>query len=102
VKTGAFNNVYHSANMFTSTGVHTTSNDTKADEMYQAAITELDDTKAKKAWQDLMHYGYDTMWINLELVEVPTMFVVGPQVGQFNGRTWINIWDTYAGIQHKA
>jgi hypothetical protein len=48
VNVGAFNNVYHSANMFTSTGVHTTSNDTKADAMYQAAITELDDTKAKQ------------------------------------------------------
>jgi peptide/nickel transport system substrate-binding protein len=37
VNTGFFNNVYHSANMFTSKGVHTTSNDTKADDMYQAA-----------------------------------------------------------------
>ena len=102
VNVGAPNNVYHSANMFTSTGVHTTSNDTKADAMYQAAITELDDTKAKKLWQDLMHYGYDTMWINLELVEVPTYFVVGPTVGQFTNRTWINLQDTYVGIQHKA
>jgi peptide/nickel transport system substrate-binding protein len=102
VNVGAFNNVYHSANMFTSTGVHTTSNDTKADAMYQAAITELDDTKAKKLWQDLMHYGYDTMLINLELVEVPTYFAVGPNVGQFTNRTWINLWDSYAGIQHKA
>jgi len=102
VNVGAFNNVYHSANMFTSTGVHTTSNDTKADDMYQAAVTELDDTKAKKLWQDLMHYGYDQMWINLELVEVPTYFVVGPNVGSFNNRTYINVWDTYAGIQHKA
>src|SRR5205807_2567508 len=52
VNTGFFNNVYHSANMFTSTGVHTTSNDTKADELYQAAIAELDEAKAKKLWQD--------------------------------------------------
>src|SRR5260370_38198475 len=55
VNIGAPNNVYHSANMFTSTGVHTTSNVTKADAMYQAAITELDATKAKKRWQDLMN-----------------------------------------------
>jgi len=102
VNVGAPNNVYHSANMFTSTGVHTTSNDTKADAMYQAAISELDDTKAKKLWQDLMHYGYDTMWINVELVEVPTYFAVGPNVGQFTNRTWINLPDTYVGIQHKA
>jgi peptide/nickel transport system substrate-binding protein len=100
VNVGAFNNVYHSANMFTSTGVHTTSNDPKADEMYQAATAELDETKAKKLWQDMMHYGYDTMWVNLELVEVPTFFAVGPKVGTFTGRSNINIWDSYAGIQH--
>jgi ABC-type transport system substrate-binding protein len=86
--------------MFTSTGVHTTSNDPKADEMYQAATAELDETKAKKLWQDMMHYGYDTMWVNLELVEVPTFFAVGPKVGTFTGRSNINIWDSYAGIQH--
>jgi ABC-type transport system substrate-binding protein len=102
VNVGAFNNVYHSANMFTSTGVHTTSNDTKADAMYQAATTELDDTKAKKLWQDMMHYGYDTMWVNVELVEVPTYFAVGKNVGEFKGRTWINLNDTYVAIQHAS
>src|SRR5438552_17500670 len=102
VNVGAPNNVYHSANMFTSTGVHTTSNDTKADVMYQAATAELDEAKAKKLWQDLMHYGYDTMWINVELVEVPTYFVVGTNVGAFTFRSYINLWDSYGGIQHKA
>jgi len=97
-----YNNVYHSANMFTSTGVHTTSNDTKADAMYLAATTELDDAKAKKLWQDLMHYGYDTMWVNEELVTVPTYFVVGPDVGAFTGRVNRSLWDGYSGIQHKA
>jgi peptide/nickel transport system substrate-binding protein len=97
-----YNNVYHSANMFTSTGVHTTSNDTKADAMYQAATAELDDTKAKKLWQDLMHYAYDTMWVNVGLVNVPTNFVVGPNVGAFTGRINRSLWDGYAGIQHKA
>jgi ABC-type transport system substrate-binding protein len=100
VNVGFFNNVYHSANMFTSTGVHTTSNDTKADDMYQAAVTELDDAKAKKLWQDLMHYGYNEMWINVELVEVPTYWAVGQNVGNFTGRNYINLWDTYLGIQH--
>jgi peptide/nickel transport system substrate-binding protein len=102
VNAGFFNNVYHSANMFTSTGVHTTSNDAQADQMYQAAVAELDDAKAKKLWQDLMHYAYDTMWINVELVEVPTYFAVGPQLGAFTNRSYINLWDSYVGIQHKA
>ena len=97
-----YNNVYHSANMFTSTGVHTTSNDTKADEMYAAATAELDDSKAKKLWQDFMHYAYDTMWINVGLVNVPSYFVVGPNVGQFTGRVNRSLWDGYNGIQHKA
>jgi peptide/nickel transport system substrate-binding protein len=102
VNTSFFNNVYHSANMFTSTGVHTTSNDPKADQMYQAATTELDEDKAKKLWQDMMHYGYNTMWVNVELVQVPTYFAVGPKVGAFTNRNWINIWDSYVGIQHAS
>jgi peptide/nickel transport system substrate-binding protein len=97
-----FNNVYHSANMFTSTGVHTTSNDTKADAMYAAATAELDDAKAKKLWQDLMHYAYNEMWINVGLVNVPTYFVVGPNVGAFTGRNHLFLADAYSGIQHKA
>ena len=88
--------------MFTSTGVHTTSNDTQADAMYQAAITELDDTRAKKLWQDLMHYGYNSMWVNVELVEVPSFYAVGKSVGSFNGRTWINLPDSYVAIQHAS
>jgi ABC-type transport system substrate-binding protein len=86
--------------MFTSTGVHTTSNDTKADQMYQAAVAELDDAKAKKDWQDLMHYGYDSMWVNVELVTVPTFFAVGPNVGQFTVKQNLSLWDAYVGIQH--
>jgi peptide/nickel transport system substrate-binding protein len=102
VSAGFFNNVYHSANMFTSTGVHTTSNDPKADQMYQAAVSELDDAKAKKLWQDMMHYAYDTMWVNVELVEVPSYFVVGPNIGAFTYNANRSIWDAYVGIQHKA
>ena len=100
VNVGAPNNVYHSANMFTSTGVHTTSNDPMADQLYQTAISELDPTKAKKDWQDMMHYAYSTMWINIELVEVPTYMAVGSNVGAFTGRTWVNLNDSYVGIQH--
>src|SRR5260221_122301 len=62
----------------------------------------FDPAKAKQLWQDLMHYGYDPMWINVELVEVPTYFAVGPNVGAFTNRSWINLWDSYLGIQHKA
>jgi ABC-type transport system substrate-binding protein len=88
--------------MFTDTGVHTTSNDAKATEMYQAAISELDEAKAKKLWQDLMHYAYDTMWVNIPLVNVPTYVVVGPNVGAFTVNQNLSLPDSYVGIQHKA
>jgi len=102
INTSFFNNVYHSANQWTTTGVNGTGNDPKADQMYQAAVAELDDAKAKQLWRQLMHYGYDTMWTNIELVEVPTYFAVGPKVGAFTNRSWLNIWDSYVGIQHAA
>ena len=86
--------------MYTSTGVHTTSNDPKADEMYQAATAELDETKAKKLWQDMMHYAYDTMWINLELVEVPTFFAVGSQRRRHSRSHLDQPLGHLAGIQH--
>ena len=82
--------------------MHTTSNDPKADELYQAAATELDEAKAKKNWQDMMQYAYDTMWVNVGLVNVPTLFVVGPNVGAFTDNTHRSIWEAYVGIQHKA
>jgi len=97
-----FNNVYHSANLFTSTGTRSTGNDPKADQMYQAAVTELDDAKAKGLWQQMMHYGYSTMWVNIELVQVPTYFVVGPNVGQFTYKQNLSLQDAYVGIQRAA
>jgi ABC-type transport system substrate-binding protein len=97
-----FNNVYHSANLFTSTGTRSTGNDPKADQMYQSAVSELDDVKAKQLWQQMMHYGYDTMWVNIELVEVPTLFVVGPGVGPFTYKQNLSLQDAYVGIQHAA
>jgi peptide/nickel transport system substrate-binding protein len=97
-----FNNVYHSANLFTTTGTRSTSNDPKADQMYQATVTELDDTKAKQLWQQMMHYGYSTMWVNVELVQVPTYFVVGPSIGAFTYKQNLSLQDAYVGIQHTG
>ncbi|HUZ76402.1 MAG TPA: ABC transporter substrate-binding protein [Chloroflexota bacterium] len=95
-----FNNVYHSANMFTSVGVHTTGNDPQADKMYQAALHEPDETKAKKLWNDLMHYGYDKMWINVPIVDMPSDVVLGPHVGQFTRFANTFLQQAYVGITH--
>jgi len=95
-----FNNVYHSANMFTSRGVHTTANDPKADEMYDKAVKELDPAKAKRMWTDFMNYGYD-MWVTVGIVKVPAYNAVGPKVGKFTSNAHLSLWDAAAGIQHK-
>jgi ABC-type transport system substrate-binding protein len=99
---GFFNNVYHSANLFTSNGTTGAGNDPKADQLYQAAVSELDDAKAKQLWQQLMHYGYDTVWVNIELVEMPSYFVVRPNVGAFTVKQNLSLWDAYVGIHHAA
>ncbi|MGH2520109.1 MAG: ABC transporter substrate-binding protein, partial [Chloroflexota bacterium] len=95
-----FNNVYHSANMFTSVGVHTTGNDPKADQMYQTAVHEPDETKAKQLWNAFMHYGYDTMWINVPIVELPTNCLVGSKVGPFSLYANTALEQAYVGIEH--
>ena len=95
-----FNNVYHSANMFTSKGVHTTANDPKADEMYDKAVKELDPVKAKRMWTDFMNYGYD-MWVTVGIVKVPAYNAAGPKVGKFTSNAHLSLWDALAGIQHK-
>ncbi len=97
-----FNNVYHSANMFTTVGVHTTSNDPKADDMYKAAVHEPDETKAKKLWNDFMHYGYDTQWINMPIVEAPSNVVLGPNVAPFGSFANRFLQQAYGSIQHAS
>jgi peptide/nickel transport system substrate-binding protein len=58
------NAIYHSANMYTSKGVHSTGNDAKADEMYKAATTELDPKKALQLWTDFRTY-VETLYYNV-------------------------------------
>jgi peptide/nickel transport system substrate-binding protein len=100
VNLGFFNNVYHSKNMYTSIGAHTTANDPKVDEMYDKATSELDPAKAKKMWTDFMNYTYD-MWITVGVVRVPTYVLVGPNVGQFTSFANLSLYDALAGVQRK-
>ena len=100
VSGGFFNNVYHSANMFTSVGVHTTANDPKADQLYAKAIAEIDPVKAKQYWTEFTAYAY-TLWVNVGIIKRPTLFAVGPNVGEFTAKAHLGIYDSLAGIQHK-
>jgi peptide/nickel transport system substrate-binding protein len=97
---GVHNNVYHSANMFKSTGVHSTGNDPKADALYDEATSELDPVKAKRLWTEFMEYGYN-MWVNVGVVRVPTYVLVGPRVGKWTSNSHMSWQDALAGIQHK-
>lgn len=95
-----FNNVYHSANMFKSTGVHTTGNDPQADKMYDAAVAELNPDKAKKMWTEFMEYATN-MYVNVAIAKVPDYVVVGPKLGEFTMNTHLSLYDALAGIKHK-
>jgi ABC-type transport system substrate-binding protein len=97
---GVPNNVYHSANMYKSTGVHSTGNDPKADELYDKAATELDMKKAEQYWREFQTYAKE-MWVNVGLVKLPSYWVVGPNVGEFSEFSYVSLNDSYAGIKHK-
>lgn len=97
---GFFNATYHSANMYKSTGIHSTGNDPKADELYTKAVEELNPKKAKQLWTEFLNYAYD-MWVNVGIVTLPSYLVAGPSVGEFTTNTHLSLWDAYAGIQHK-
>ncbi|MFH1647694.1 MAG: ABC transporter substrate-binding protein [Chloroflexota bacterium] len=97
---GFFNTIYHAANMYKSTGVHTTGNDPTADQLYAKATAELDPVKAKQYWTEFQNYAY-SMWVNSGIVKIPTNVVLGPDVGEFTSFAHLSIYDALAGIQHK-
>lgn len=97
---GFFNTTYQCFNMYGSTGVHSTGNDPKADELYTKATTELDPIKAKKYWMEYQNYAY-TMWVNVGICKVPNNLVLGPKVGKFTSNAHMGLYDAFAGIQHK-
>jgi ABC-type transport system substrate-binding protein len=97
---GFFNSVYHCSNMYKSTGVHSTGNDPKADELYTKATTEIDPVKAKQYWTEFQNYAYD-MWVNTGICKVPSYVVEGPEVGEYTSFAHMGVWDALAGIQHK-
>jgi peptide/nickel transport system substrate-binding protein len=96
---GAFNAVYHSANMYISTGVHATGNDPKADELYQKCVTELDPVKAKQYYTDFQNYGY-SMWVNIGIMQMPSYAVFGPNVGKVTPDVGRGIYAMLSTMEH--
>ncbi|OGO31246.1 MAG: hypothetical protein A2Z29_09425 [Chloroflexi bacterium RBG_16_56_11] len=94
-----FNAVYHSANMYTSGGVHSTGNDAKADELYTKATTELNPTLAAQYWSEFRAY-VETLYYNVGIVMIEPQLLISDQLGAFTENTHISLADAYAGIQH--
>ena len=95
---GVQNAIYHSANMYTSNGVHTTGNDLYADELYNKATSELDPDLQRRYWTDFLDYAYD-IWVNTGTVLIQPLFLVSDKIGEV-GRNWILLDDSYATMTH--
>ncbi|UCC16520.1 MAG: ABC transporter substrate-binding protein [Dehalococcoidales bacterium] len=94
-----FQNVYHSSNMFTSLGVHTTANDPEMDELYNAVLAETDIVKQERLWTEFIEKGRE-MWIVTGLWEQPSYWVVSDHLGDFTKRAHIFITNCLYGIKH--
>jgi ABC-type transport system substrate-binding protein len=96
-----FNCTYHSANMYTTRGIHGTSNDVKATEMYDAYLKETDMAKAEQMWADFQKY-VKTLYISFGIAEIEPKIPVANTLGKFTGKNWISLQDAYNGIQHPV
>jgi ABC-type transport system substrate-binding protein len=94
-------NVYHSKNMYCPAGMHTTSNDDHALELYMKAVTEIDPDLAEQYYTEFSAYVHDELFINFGICLVWDQMAVGPEVGEFGWAKWMTIWDAYADISHS-
>jgi len=93
------NNVYHSGNMYKSTGAHSTGNDPKADELYDDAVKEMDPVKAKQKWTKFREYGRE-MWVTAGFVEIPSYSVFGPKLGKISAYQILGLQDASNYLEH--
>ena len=96
----AANAVYQSANMYTNTGVHSTSNDTQATALYNTVTKDLDPAQALKDWDTFLDYAYN-MWVNTGTVMIQPLYIVSSKVGTV-GRNWISWDNSYSTVTHSA
>jgi peptide/nickel transport system substrate-binding protein len=94
------NSTYHSANMYTSKGVHKTANDTHADELYAKITQQKSYAEAWKAMQDFQVY-VKSLYINIGVVEYKAYFLYNPKtIGAFTGRSWESYTAALQGATH--
>lgn len=94
-------NVYHSKNMYCPGGVHTTSNDEHAMELYTKAMRETDYELGEQYYREFSAYVHDELFINFGICLIWDQMVVGPEIGQFGWGEWMTIYDAYADIGHS-
>jgi peptide/nickel transport system substrate-binding protein len=94
-----FNCTYHSANMYTTWGIHGTSNDEKATQMYNDYLKITDPAASEQAWNEFQKY-VKTLYINEGIVEIAPVYVAGPDLGDFTGPTWMSNQEAITGVQH--
>jgi peptide/nickel transport system substrate-binding protein len=94
-----FDNFYHCANIYTSTGVHTTANDLKVDQLYHKVMQTIDDAERKRLWTEFQNYAKE-MWVNVGIATIDAPVVMGPNLGKVTTNRHIYLTDAYAGIQH--
>jgi peptide/nickel transport system substrate-binding protein len=99
---GYVNSVYHSANMYTSTGVHGTANDPTADAMYQVITQQKDYATAWEKMSEFQVY-VKSLYVNVGVVEYQNIVLYNQHtLGSWNGRNWEGGYMGYAGITHPV
>jgi peptide/nickel transport system substrate-binding protein len=78
--------VYHCANMYTTNGVHKTTNDETANAMYAAVTTQLTYEAAREKFSEFQVY-VQSLYTNIGVVEYKNLFLYNPKtIGSFDGR----------------
>jgi len=96
-----FNCTYHSANLYTSRGIHGTSNDVLATELYDAYLAETDMVQAEQLWMEFQQY-VKTLYLDIGIAEIEPKLPVGPNLGEFSERNWWGLQEAYCGIKHPG
>ena len=94
-----FQNVYHSSNMFTSLGVHTTANDPEMDVLYNQVLAETDIERQEQLWTEFMEKGND-MWIVTGMWEEPFYWVKSKHLGEWTKHCHLFITDALDGASY--
>jgi peptide/nickel transport system substrate-binding protein len=93
--------VYHSYNMYCPGGIHTTSNDQHALELYTKSIRELDPDLAEQYFTEYQAYCHDEMFINFGICLVHELIIVGDEVGDFGYGEWLSPFEGFADLSRK-